>query len=313
MRIVVAGSVAFDHIMSIPQRFADYIMPDKIHILNISFDVDRLRKSFGGNGANIAYGLGMFKQNPLLVASVGKDFGDYGQWLTSHGVDIGGIKHFKDVLTASGFVVTDKDDNQIWSFYRGAMEKDRQNKLIKLVGKEDLLFMTSADYLAMEKHIDEAARIGCRYIFDPVFQIPLIAPTKLRKGIKIAEVIMGNDYEIELLFRRAKVNLKDVVAQDKIVVTTLGAKGSVITTKEKTYNIPPAKPKNTSDPTGAGDAYRAGFMAAYIQELPFSVCGRLGSVVAAYAVETLGCQEYQFSLKDVKNRYQINFGDSLNI
>src|SRR3989344_9278831 len=162
MRVVVSGSVAFDHIMSIPNRFADYIMPDKLHILNISFDVDKLRKSYGGNGANIAYGLGLFRLNPLLLASVGSDFGGYGNWLKSHGVDIAGVKHHQEVLTAAGFVVTDKDDNQIWSFYRGAMEKDRLHKLKPLVKKGDLLFMTSADYMAMEMHITQAAQIGCR-------------------------------------------------------------------------------------------------------------------------------------------------------
>jgi adenosine kinase len=181
------------------------------------------------------------------------------------------------------------------------------------VTKDDLLFMTSADYKAMEKHIDEAATIGCRYIFDPVFQIPLIAPEKLRKGIEVAEIIMGNDYEIELLFRRARLTLKKVVAQGKMVITTLGAKGSLIDTKDKRYRIPRAKPKSTVDPTGAGDAYRAGFVAGYLKNLPLSVCGRLGSVVAAYAVETLGTQEYHFSLKDVKLRYKQNFGESLNI
>src|SRR3989344_1277416 len=244
MRVVVSGSVAFDHIMSIPNRFADYIMPDKLHILNISFDVDKLRKSYGGNGANIAYGLGLFKLNPLLVASVGSDFGGYGNWLKSHGVDLAGVSHHQGVLTSSGFVVTDKDDNQIWSFYRGAMEKDRLHKLYGLVKKDDLLFMTSADYKAMEKHIDQAAKIGCRYIFDPVFQIPLISPAKLRQGINISELVMGNDYEIELLLRRAKMTLSQVLKKGKIVVTTLGAKGSLIATRDQVFKIPRAKPKN---------------------------------------------------------------------
>ncbi len=313
MRVVVSGSVAFDHIMSIPQRFADYIMPDKLHILNISFDVDRLRKSYGGNGANIAYGLGLFRLNPLLIASVGSDFGGYGNWLKSHGVDIAGIKHHRQVLTASGFVVTEKNDNQFWSFYRGAMEKDRLHKLNGLVKKEDLLFMTSADFKAMEMHITQAANIGCKYIFDPVFQIPLISPSKLRQGIDISQVVMGNDYEIELLLRRAKLTMDEVVGRNKIVVTTLGAKGSIIATRDKIFKIPRAKPENDADPTGAGDAYRAGFVAAYVKNLPLPVCGRLGSVVAAYAVETLGTQEYKFTVSQVKSRYQQNFGDSLNI
>ena len=313
MRVVVSGSVAFDHIMSIPNRFRDYIMPDKIHILNISFDVDKLRKSFGGNGANIAYGLGLFKLKPLLVASVGSDFGGYGKWLKSHGVDLAGVSHHREVLTAAGFVVTDNDDNQIWSFYRGAMEKDRLHRLNDLVTKDDLLFMTSADYKAMEDHIDQAAKIGCKYIFDPVFQIPLISPAKLRLGINISQVVMGNDYEIELLLRRAKLNLNQVVKKGKIVVTTLGAKGSLIATHNQVFKIPRAKPKNDNDPTGAGDAYRAGFVAAYLKNLPLPVCGRLGSVVAAYAVETMGTQEYKFTLKELKQRYQQNFGETLNI
>lgn len=311
MRLVVAGSVAFDHIMSIPQRFKDYIMPDKLHILNISFDVDKLRVSYGGNGANVAYGLGLLKVKPILLATVGPDFSAYKTWLKTAGVNVTYIKSNSKIPTAAGFVVIDKDDNQIWSFYRGAMVKARLLRLKPVVNKNDLVMIVPNDFKAMELYVAEVNRLKLRLIFDPSYQLTPMSGTKLSLGARIAEVIVGNDYENELLFRKTGLKKSQLLKMNKIVITTFGAKGSIIETGTDKWMIPPLRAKKVVDPVGAGDAYRAGFMAAYVKNLPLPVCGRLGSLVAVYAVETAGTQEYKFSLLELRQRFRQNFGESL--
>jgi len=311
-QVVVTGSVAFDHIMSMPGRFKDHIMPDKLHILNISFYVETLRRGFGGTGGNQAYNLTLLGYKPLLVAAAGRDFGEYKQFLQKAGVGIEGVREYKE-LTATGFAVADQDDNQIWSFYAGAMKRATKLSLKPYLDKANLVMVAPNEPEAMTRYVGECSQAGVDFLYDPAFWIPNLGKQALVKGVKGARIVIGNDYEIELLLRRTGLKKKQVLTGERILITTLGAKGSIIETGKETFEIPAAKPKNTSDPTGAGDAYRAGFIAGYLKNLPLSVCGRMGSVTAVYTVEKYGTQTHRFTLAQFKKRYQENFGESLTL
>jgi len=314
MKVVVTGSVAFDHIMSMPARFKDYLQPDKLHIINVSFLMDKFRREKGGTGANQAYNLALLGYKPVLVATVGKDFlGEYKKHLQKSGVDVNNVKVFKKEFTATGFVMTDKDDNQIWGFYSGVMKKSKKVNLQQIMQKNDFLLLTPDDSEATEKRIKQADKMNWRYLFDPAFQTARLSVKSLKNGVLGAEIVIGNDYEIAMLLKRTKLSKKEILRKDRILITTLGAKGSVIETRDKKIKIPAAKPKNTSDPTGAGDAYRAGFVAGYLKGMDLKICGRMGALAAVYTVELYGTQTHKFTIDEFKRRYKENFKKNLEI
>ncbi len=307
-RVVVTGSLAYDHIMSMPGRFKDHIMPDKIHILNVSFIMHTFRQEFGGTGGNISYSLDLLKTPTLLAGAAGSDFASYLSHLKRLGnVDISGIKIFLKTTTARGFVITDKDDNQIWVFYEGSMKQAKKITLKNFLRKGDLLVAAPNDPLAVMKFVKEAISKDIPYVFDPAFNIPHFKVEDLRLAVKKSHILIGNDYENELIARLLKINRSKLSQHTNILITTLGPKGSYIQQGGKNWKIPPAKPKNESDPTGAGDAYRAGFLAGYSKGLPLDTCGRLGSLTAAYSVETYGTQTHKFNIKGFVQRYRKNF------
>lgn len=304
--VIVTGSLAFDHIMNLPGVFSDYIMPDKIHSLNVSFLVDTLRKEFGGTGGNIAYNLALLGVKAELVAAVGSDGDEYIGWLVKNKVGIEGVKKFSDVLTACGFVITDRRDNQIWNFYGGAMRQARRLSLLSIKVRPSLVVIAPNDPKAMIQYAKECQKNHWDYLFDPAFYIPSLSKPDLAMAVSGAKVVIGNDYENTLLERKI-ANGKWRIANSQIQITTLGEKGSVVRQGDKKYKIPAAKVRAVVDPTGAGDAYRAGFVAGYLQGLALKVCGRMGAVCAAYTVEKYGTQTHQFSRKEFKRRYEANF------
>jgi adenosine kinase len=288
-----------------PGSFSDHIMPDKIHILNVSFIMQTFRREFGGTAGNIAYSLALLKAPVLLVASAGNDFDDYKKHIKNFKLDMSGIKIFKNAQTAQGFVTTDKDDNQIWGFYEGAMRKARTISLAKFLKRGDFLIVAPNDSVAMIKFIKDSVKNNVPYLFDPAFNIPHFSKQDLGFAVKNAAIVVGNDYEIELIKRR--LGMKSISRNNQILITTLGARGSVVKEGKKEWRIPPAKPQNTSDPTGAGDAYRAGFMAGFLKQLPLNICGKIGSLSAVYTVEKYGTQTHKFSLGEFKKRFKSNF------
>lgn len=301
--VVVTGSLAFDHIMNLPGKFTDYILPEKIHSLNVSFLVDTLRKEFGGTGGNIAYNLALLGIKVRLVAAIGKDGNEYVERLRRAKIDVGKVRIFKRVLTAAGFVITDRSDNQIWNFYGGAMRQAGKISLQSIKVKPKLVIIAPNDPQAMTQYAKECQQRQWEYLFDPAFYIPALAKTDLAMAVKKAKLIIGNDYEMEMLKRK----IGDVETEAQVWITTLGGKGSVIRQGDKEYKIPAAKPRKIVDPTGAGDAYRAGFVAGYVKGLPLEICGRMGAVCAAYTVEKYGTQTHKFNLKEFKQRYAANF------
>lgn len=302
-RIVVSGSLAFDHIMSMPGRFQDHIMPDKIHALNVSFIMGSFTREYGGTGGNIAYSLAMLGVPATLVGSAGNDFADYLIHLTSLAtINLEHLKIWQDVPTAQGFVMTDRDDNQIWGFYEGAMAKDDQIALDELLKNGDLLMIAPSNAKAMIARVAQAKANNIAYVFDPAFNIPHFSDEDLSEAVKTACVLIGNDYEIELTRRRLRWSEADFFDSQRIVVTTLGKEGSRVRQGKNEYVIPAVKLESVADPTGAGDAYRAGFLAAFVAGKDLETCGRMGSVCASYSVEQYGTQKHKFTQDEFNQR-----------
>lgn len=310
MDVIVTGSLGYDYIMDFPGRFADRIMPDKIHKLSLSFLVDKLTKQYGGTGANIAYTLKLLGVEPLLLACAGDDFDAYKKHLESHKISTKGISVHQGSTTSSYFVITDQDDNQIGSFYVGAMKYAKE---LSLPHDKNFVVIAPTDPTAMKKYVKECQALKLPYLYDPAFQIATFSDDQVKEGIEGAALLIGNDYEISLMENRLEISHEELLAMAPVVITTLGAKGSIIETRKESIHIKPAKPKDTSDPTGAGDAFRAGFLAGYLRKFDLPTCGRMGSVAAVYTVETYGTQTHTFTKKEFIARYKENFGATISL
>lgn len=306
MNVVVTGSLGFDYIMDYSGRFADRIMPDKLHILSLSFLADRMSKQFGGCAANLAYTLKLLGIDPTVVTAAGNDWSQYKKFLSKHNISTKRITVFHDEPCSSYHVITDRDDNQIGAFYVGA---SRYNDRLKIPGQADFVTIGPTDPGAMIMYVHQSQ--GMRYLYDPAFQIGNFSPEELRKGITGSEITIGNDYEIALIEQKLKITHEELVVMVPVLITTLGAKGCVIETRKEKIHCKAAKPVQESDPTGAGDAYRAGFLAGYLRKLDLKECGQMGSVAAAYTVETYGTQTHTFTKKGFMKRYVDNFGEKI--
>lgn len=319
MEVIVTGSLGYDYIMDFPGRFAERIMPDKIHKLSLSFLVDKLSKQFGGVAGNIAYTLKLLGIDPLVVACTGNDFSPYKKHLMKHQIRTSQIKEYKDESCSLYSVVTDQDDNQIGSFYVGAMKYAKNLSLqgstlhSRVEPSRNFAILAPTDPAAMKKYVKECRDLNLPYLYDPAFQIAAFTADELKEGIEGAAIFIGNDYEIALVEERMGISHEELLTLTPIVITTLGAKGSVVETRKESIHIKPAKPKNTSDPTGAGDAFRAGFLAGYLRKLDLATCGQMGSVAAVYTVEKYGTQTHTFTKKEFCRRYEDNFGSSITL
>lgn len=309
--------MGFDRIMNLPGKFSDWIMPDKIHQLNVSFTVKSLREEFGGTGGNCAYTLGLLGMKPKLIGILGMDGLGYRDHLKQNGVKVDQIKIDKTMMSACGHVMTDLSDNQIWSYFPGPLTKLKNIRLQEFKDKEStFLALMPSEPAAFKKHLAELCQMKAHFMFDPAFFIPNLTKEELSLGIKQAEIIIGNDYEIALMEKRIKATMvtwfNGLMAKNAIVIKTLGEKGSEIYCQGEKINIPAAKVKAIVDPTGAGDAYRSGFLAGYMRDLDLKTCGQMGAVTAAYTVESFGTQTHKFTLKEFKKRFEANFSKKLN-
>jgi len=313
MTIAVTGSMAYDYIMSFPGRFVEHILPDQIEILSVSFLVDSMRRERGGCGGNIAYNLALLDQRPLLMATVGQDAPEYVAWLRDQGVDTSGVLRLPDEFTASFFVSTDRDNNQIASFYTGAMAKasrisfkDNNPKTIELA------IISPNDPVAMVKYARECQELGIPYIYDPSQQIPRLTPAELVAGIKGAKVLIVNDYEFGMIRKQTGLGPDEIQQLTEVVVVTRGERGSTVRTAESTWEIPSVSPRRMADPTGVGDAYRAGFITGLCARLPWATVGRMGSLAATYVLEEHGTQRHHYTLEGFSQRYCETFGETLD-
>ena len=312
-RILVTGSLAWDQIMEFSGNFKDHILPDKAHVISISFLVQKLKKQRGGCSANIAYSLALLGEKASILAAAGNDFADYRAFLEAEGVDCRGVKVFPEDLTASCFITTDMVNNQIVGFFPGAMGKAGGLSLKEHVKSERpaMTIISPDDPAAMLRHARECRESDLPYLYDPSFQVTAMDGPTLLEGCRGAKALLMNDYEMAVLQEKTKLSDEQVLDLAELVVVTFGEKGSEIRRKGKdVVKIGTAKPEKVVDPTGAGDAYRAGFVSGLVNGFSLESAGRMGSVAAVYAVEQHGPQQHRYTRDQFLVRYKENFGSA---
>ncbi|XOU94723.1 MAG: carbohydrate kinase family protein [Candidatus Kerfeldbacteria bacterium] len=311
MRVLVSGSLAYDRIMDFQGKFQDHILPDKIHIINVSFFIPQLRQSYGGTAGNIAYTLSLLKEEPVLLCTHGNDFSEYEAWCKKNNIITQFSKQMKDLPTASVYIITDRSDNQISAFYPGAMIHSNGPISKGLLRRAGFAIVSPGNVEDMNKYAKLYKKEKTKYIYDPGQQITNLSKKDLIFGINGSDVFISNDYELSMVLKKTRLTEKKILNMSKVLITTLGDKGSIIKTKTRNYKIPVAKPKKVLDPTGAGDAYRAGLIRALVNNFDLPKAGRLAALTSVYAVENYGTQSHSFKLADLKKRFKQNFKENL--
>ncbi|NCN58397.1 hypothetical protein GW940_00580 [Candidatus Microgenomates bacterium] len=319
--IIVTGTVGFDHIMDYDGLFANHINPANIHKLNISFNIEEVTKQIGGTAANQAYSLGLLGTYPYLVTTAGDDFDQINAYLKAVGVDTSSVLQIPGKPCCVGFVMTDKSDNQIWGYAAGAGNATKNLSFVKLAKKviskqkpkKPFVIIAPQNYQAMLNWAKECRELNLAYAFDPAFYIPQMGKAQLKQAILGAELLFGNDYEIDLI--KSKLKLKKLQFKNpnlKATIKTVGPEGSVIIDNKtgKEFKIKAAKVQQVIDPTGAGDAYRSGFITGYLNGQSLKVCGQMGAVAAAYAIEHLGTINHKFTIPQFNKRYKQNYNST---
>ncbi len=314
MNILVSGSLAYDRIMDFPGKFSDHILPEKVHMLNVCFMIDGLRENFGGTAGNVAYALSKLGESPTVIATAGRDFVAYNNWLTSHKISTRHIKIIEEELTAGAYITTDQSDNQITAFNPGAMKfgstfdfnSIEHKKTAAIVSPGNLDDMSNFSNIYKQKKID--------YIFDPGQSLPAWSKEQLIEMIDGSKVFICNDYELQLTQEKTSMTVDDILDKTEILVKTKGEYGSEVILREhnkaKSIDIPIAKPDSVKDPTGAGDAYRAGLIKGFFLSDNDIVHGaKIGAVSAAYCVEVYGPQGFHFTPESFNERFESVFGE----
>jgi adenosine kinase len=311
MSILVTGSIAVDHIMVFRDRFRNHILPDKIHTLNVAFHVPTLRKSYGGTGANIAYSLRQVGEDPILLGAVGSDFGDYADWLDRHGVRRDYIRVLEDDLTAQCFITTDLDDNQITAFHAGAMDRAHEASLDGISEPIDLAIVAPNGKQAMQELARQLKRRGIPTVIDPGQGIPQFESDELVELLDGAAIYIVNDYEWSLTLEKTGLSPDEVAKRVGVLVVTLGEQGSRIRQADTELEISSVPARRVVDPTGCGDAYRAGLLFGRARGLPLETCGRLGSLLGSLNVEGKGPQCLTLEPGELQARFEREFGHGL--
>ncbi len=311
MSIIITGSVAYDYLMSFPGRFREHILPEQLHQISLSFLVDSMRKQRGGCAPNIAYSLALLGEHPTVMATVGQDFGEYRAWLEENGVDTSAIVEVPDEFTSSFFVNTDLENNQIASFYIGAM------------GRADMLSFRDLDYQAIEltilspnapaamvKYARECQELGIPYIYDPSQQIIRLSGEELLEGTRGARMLIVNEYEFGLIRRKTGLSDEELLALPQVTIITQGERGSTIHAAGQTWHIPAVPPEPLVEPTGVGDAYRAGVIKGMLRGYRWETTGRIAALAATYVLEQEGTQNHRYTRQEFVARYRRLFGDA---
>jgi len=308
MNALICGSMAYDTIMVFHDHFKNHILPDKVHILNVSFLVPVMRREFGGCAGNIAYNLNLLDENPLIMATVGHDFEPYMQWISQNGLSREFIRILDNHYTGQAYITTDEDDNQITAFHPGAMSESHLNAVP--TDRDDITIgIVSPDGRdGMLQHAAQFCELDIPFIFDPGQGIPMFNGEELLTFLDQATWAVMNDYESELMQQRTGLDLEALAQRVEALVVTLGAQGSKIYTNGQCIDVPAAKPKSLLDPTGCGDAYRAGLLYGLMNELDWNVTGRVASLMGAIKIEHNGTQNHSFDMNTFKQRYRESFG-----
>ena len=306
--VLCTGSIAYDYILTFKGRFKDHILLDKTHILNLSFLVDDLQKRRGGVAGNYAYNLSLLGHPAAVLATAGADAAEYRDWLVAHGVDCRGLRLLDGHISATGFTTTDMDDNQLTGYYGGAMWKAAMLGLDDGPPEIDAVIIGPNDPGAMKRLVAECRDRGVPFVFDPAHQLPMMDGADVTDSTNGAWIVIGNDYELELIQERTRRDTKGLLELAEIVVTTLGRHGSRITTRDGSVEVPAAPAQREADPTGAGDAYRAGIVAGLLRGLDLREAGCVASLAATYAVEHVGTIEHAYSREEFCVRHRDSFG-----
>lgn len=311
MSIVVTGSIAFDNIMNFPGYFKDHILPEKVHVLSVSFLVDTLKRQRGGAGANVAYNLSLLGEQVRLLGAVGEDFDEYRAWLESKGVDTSAVWAVPGELTAAAFITTDLDDNQITGFYPGAMRQAVDLSLSEEDDDVSLVVITPDDPGAMAKYPRECRELDIPYVYSPGQQIVSLSSEQLMDGVAGARCVIGNDYEMEMIASRTGSSTAELLDLADMVITTFGDRGSKITTADGVVDVDAVAPTDVIDPTGAGDAYVAGIARGLSRGDAPEDFGRVASLAASHAIAEYGTQAHSYSLAEFAKECVARFSEDL--
>jgi len=306
---VVSASIAYDYIMGFGGSFADHIIPEKAHVISVSFLVDSLRKQRGGVAGNICYTLALLGESSYLVGAVGHDFDPYRAAFEALGIDMANVIEDDSVLTASAFMMADLKSNQIASFYPGPGSRAASIDLTELGNSCRFGLVGPTDPEVMRLHTRQLGSTSCKLIFDPAFQIIIFSADDLREGIDAAWCVVGNDYEFAMIERKTGLTVADIAARKELVVVTYGESGSDFISDGKTTHVPAAPARQVIDPTGAGDAFRGGLLRGLALDLPLDITGRIANLAAVYAVEQTGTQEHHYTQDAFVTRFDESFPD----
>ncbi len=310
MSALICGSFAYDTIMVFQDQFKNHILPDKVHILNVSFQVPKMRREFGGCAGNIAYSLKLLGGDPLPMGTVGKDFGPYAEWMDTHNINRRYIKVCEDTYTAQAFITTDMDDNQITAFHPGAMNRSHETRVSDANGVK--LGIVSPDGReGMIQHARQFAEAGIPFIFDPGQGMPLFDGDDLLAFLEQATWVTLNDYEAELMQERTEKSLTELAGYGKGLIVTLGARGSAVYTDGRVIEIPVVPATEVNDPTGCGDAYRAGLLYGLSRGMDWETTCRIAALMGTLKIGHHGTQNHRFTPDEFAVRFHDSFGYSL--
>ena len=310
MSALICGSLAYDTIMVFQDQFKKHILPDKIHMLNVSFLVPSMRRNFGGCAGNIAYNLKLLGGDPLPVATVGQDFGPYRRHMEECGIRLECVRQFDDQFTPQCFITTDLDNNQITAFHPGAMSSAQENHVRDIAGI-DFGIVAPDGREAMLQHVDEFAARGVPFIFDPGQAMPLFSGDEFRAMIEKSTYVIVNDYESQLLQARTGWSAAEIASRVQAYIVTHGPRGSIIHAGAESFQIPPARERKIVDPTGCGDAYRAGLLYGIANDMDWATTGRLASLIGAIKIAERGAQNHSFTRAEIGDRFREAFGRAL--
>jgi len=302
MNIIVSGSLAYDRIMDFPGRFSDHILPDKIHVLNVCFQVNGMKEKYGGTAGNIAYSLTLMGEKPIISSTIGHDYERYFAWLAKNGISTEYIKIIEDEFTAGAYITTDQADNQITGFNPGAMKHPSALDFDKFHPQETIIIVSPGNLEDMITYPQACKVKGIEYIFDPGQSLPMWDAKELVQAINGCGILIVNDYELDLIMSKTGLNKEALLSLARTIITTRGEFGSQVATQGSEICIPPVKARKVEDPTGAGDSYRGGLISGLVKGKDIEQCARMGSVCASFAVESYGTQEYSFTLDEFNER-----------
>jgi adenosine kinase len=299
--------------MDFTGKFEDHIIKDKIHELSVSFNIDQLEKNLGGTAGNIAHNLKLLKNKPIILAPLGYDGKEYIEKLQNKNISTEQIPVLEDKITSSAHITTDKKDNQITAFHNGALSEANRLSIKNLnYQKLDYAILSPFDPEATVKFATECKEIDLNFNFDPGQQVTSFSKIQIKECIQQAHSVIGNDYEIQLIKEKSNLSESDILNNVEFLIETKGPEGSVIKTEEDKIEIDACHPDEVLDPTGAGDAYRAGFFASLLQDLDLETCGQVGSTAASFAIEEYGSQNHKFSKEKFQQRFNKNYGKNLS-